>query len=221
MLQTEHEKKQRRSITGAKNFTILELLIVIAVIAILISMLLPSLNRARIAAKAASCKNQLRQLGLLVLLYEEAAGVMPQFSTTWTKTNYSANFNHGPLFRMNLLPASTNIKNFLCPLDTDPYRCDATAPLSSYGGNFHLRFKRSSIARNPGEIFVLQDTAKGTEDSCPSRVTRDYRMHLHNAMPRHLDRPNILYWDWHVAALSRTQALLLINNRYNNFWWHE
>ena len=53
----------------SKGFTLIELLVVIAIIAILMAILMPSLNRAREQGKRAACLSNLKQLTLAWIAY--------------------------------------------------------------------------------------------------------------------------------------------------------
>jgi prepilin-type N-terminal cleavage/methylation domain-containing protein/prepilin-type processing-associated H-X9-DG protein len=131
--------------TARRGLSLVELLVVLAIIAILVSLLLPAANRAREQARATACLSNLRQLGLAMRSYTmdnrdlmPGGAELPERAWDWIywdkNTPAFSDVSRSPIAQyLGLTPGSQDPGVLLCPADT-------SAHLSNYGGRYPYRF---------------------------------------------------------------------------------
>lgn len=96
-----------------KAFTLIELLVVIAIVALLLSIMLPALRRAKGQARAVVCRSNLHQIGLAANLYtEDYDGFVPRGSSGGT-----------PLWFVQFLPFVGHLENETDYRNVKIYKC--------------------------------------------------------------------------------------------------
>ncbi|MBN1342946.1 MAG: type II secretion system protein [Phycisphaerae bacterium] len=199
------------------GFTLIELLVVVAVIALLLSILLPALGMARRISKRTVCGCNLRQIGIALSVYADEhndwyptaekgprGDVDEPNELNWWE-------NRDLLRYLALLPNPQGPSVVTCPSDQEPDKCvdlhsGTTRPKGcwvSYAANtasFGMRRlgakrgRRRDQVKRPAQAMAFCDAVR--DEHAPHVVGWQGCVNQ-NVAPRHNDRAQLLYLDSH------------------------
>lgn len=147
-----------------KGFTLVELLVVIAVIALLMAILLPALSKAKEQARRAICGANLKQVGVAMAGYVADTDLLPWYAGR--DPTYS-----GPFYSDTPSDEGT-------PHPYVAYRCNHNNNDTTYqdtSSNCPCGFARRPIPMRLGCLYARRYIGDGKVFYCPSNVDRDYQ----------------------------------------------
>jgi prepilin-type N-terminal cleavage/methylation domain-containing protein/prepilin-type processing-associated H-X9-DG protein len=232
----QHKVSAWGNLVGIRHkraFTLVELLVVIGIIAMLISLLMPALSRARDASNAAQCMSNLRQQGIAEQMYMSDSG--GAFITPYQIPPKYPFVNHPYIFEyLPMLYQSAGAQTWRCPVDNFydvfsgaidrigyPEPVKGTPDIAySYAINFDLPQSAHALYRGPGLIpYQYFNPWLGSKVTTPANVALlletwssaglDHRTETDYFRFNHIKNTamNVLFLDGHVESMTPKQIL--------------
>jgi len=203
-----------------QGFTLIEILVVIAIIAILAAILFPVFARARENARRASCLSNIKNLGLAVMMYSQDYDERMPRTTTYGPLllETGKNSSNGPdasgqylhLWQHVIYPYVKSPQAYLCPSASVTWDGSYTGKMA-FGYNLGMSGVALAAISSPSEMILMGDTVYNASTSPNSYIITPYSGDLPNqSLPdaRHLDTFNMVFVDGHAKPQKLSNWLV-------------